>query len=140
MSRTAINSILALFVVVTGLAGNLFAQTTNWVAYNDHMRTDFLSPTPPPPGQWGNALRVTAYAMGAPGDTPAANLTNFLNGQQLPVTMTVIRTGAPDNFGTVTPPSSNTPAYNLFFGKCDLAQQGIVGVDAGLEAGGTIDY
>ena len=95
---------------------------TNWVAFNDHRP----GPTPPAPGEWGTALGVTTYDMGVSGGT--GNLTNLLTGDQLPVTMTVTPNGSPDDFGTAFPPDPGTPAYDLFFGICDISNDGIVGV------------
>src|SRR5436309_1256217 len=69
---------------------------TNWVAYNDHR------PGPlPKTNAWGTALGVTPYDMRV---GPGGNLTNFINKQQLPVTLTVSPTGAPDDFGQTGPP------------------------------------
>ncbi|HEY2952852.1 MAG TPA: hypothetical protein VGK40_09725, partial [Verrucomicrobiae bacterium] len=88
-------SLLALSLLAATLvpAG---AQTTNWVAYNDHR--------PSPPSQlngWAaqTAPRVTGYNMGAPADLPASPLTNFLTGNPLAATVSYTRTGAPDDFG-----------------------------------------
>lgn len=109
-----------------------WAQTTNWVAYNDHRGGPIIPPHVSNPGRWGTALRVTTINMGAPADA-SGNLTNFLTGQQLPVTVAFARTTAPDDFGTVTTngiPAPGTPAFQLFYGICDLSNDGIVGVDA----------
>jgi len=134
--------ILLVLIAVLGAVNLADAQqiVTNWAAYNDHRAGPAIPPHVPTAASWGTALRVTRYDMGAPGNTMAASLTNFYNGQQLPVTMSVIRTGAPDDFGTIAVPFTNTPAGDLFYRIADLSNVGIVGVDAGLEAGGTVDF
>src|SRR5262245_3909104 len=104
---------------------------TNWAAYNDHRPGPIIPPHVPTATSWGTRLRVTTYDMGAPADTLGAVLTNFYNSQALPVTMTVNRTTAPDDFGTVVTPFTNTPAGDLFLGSCDLSTTRIVVVDAG---------
>jgi hypothetical protein len=102
------------------------AQVTNWVAYNDHRRS--------PPSQAGGwavtSPRATSYDMGAPGDTAASTLTNFLTGNGLTATVSFIRTGTPDDFPTVTPPPTNTPMGRLFNGICDLSNLGCIGTRA----------
>jgi hypothetical protein len=104
---------------------------TNWAAFNDHRPGPLIPPHVPVRTNWGTARWVTTYDMGAPADTPASPLTNFLNGQRLSATVTFTRTGAPDDFGTVSNdgPRTNTPAGELFFGIVDLSNDGIVGVD-----------
>ena len=88
---------------------------TNWVAYNDHR------PGPlPKTNAWGTALGVTPYDMRV---GPGGNLTNFVNKQQLPVTLAVSPNGAPDDFGQTGPPyppNLGTPAAGLFFGVVDV--------------------
>ena len=105
---------------------------TNWIAYNDHRAGPAIPPHTPVQTNWGTAVRSTSYDMGAPADTIGATLTNFLDGKPVPATMTVTRTGNPLNFGTASPPLTNTPAHRAFFGKVDLSNFGIVGVDAGI--------
>lgn len=135
--------VLMTFGLMALASANSDAQlSTNWIAYNDHRAGPMVPPHTPVQNNWGTALRVTAYDMGAPADTIGATLTNFLDGLPLPATMTVTRTGNPDNFGTAFPPSANTPAHRAFFGKVDLSNFGIVGVDAGVPGGEdtVIDY
>jgi hypothetical protein len=146
MKRTPFSlvpSLAAAAVALTALAAANFASgqqiTTNWAAYNDHRAGPAIPPHVPVATNWGTALRVTRYDMGAPADTVAAPLTNFYTGDQLPVTMTVLRTGAPDDFGALTGPFTNTPAGDLFFRVVDLSNVGIVGVDAAV-GGGTVDF
>src|SRR5438876_11863463 len=91
--------------------------TTNWVAYNDH-RPGTLIPVgqaPPAPTtvNWGTSVRATVYDMRV---GPGGNLTNFVNGQQLPATMTMSPMGVPDDFGECSEPLTNTPAYAIFHG------------------------
>src|SRR5258708_6136538 len=94
----AVTFIAAAFTSVIDAPG---AQiTTNWVAYNDH-RPGTLIPVgqaPPAPTtvNWGTSARATVYDMRV---GPGGNLTNFVNGQQLPVTLTMTPTGTPDDFG-----------------------------------------
>jgi hypothetical protein len=126
-----LKSITSLTLLLASFAP-AWAQTTNWVAYNDHRGGPIIPPHVPNPAFWGTALRVTTIDLGAPADT-TGNLTNFLTGQQLPVTITSTRTLAPDDFPTVTTngiPAPGTPAFQLFYGICDLSNNGIVGVDA----------
>ena len=139
--------IVAVASVLAASAGH--AQiVTNWAAYNDHRPGPTIPPHQPTVrtasgGGWGTHNRVTGYNMGAPGNTDPSPLTNFFTGAQLPVTIAVARTaGAPDDFGAINPafgPATNSPAFRLFFGIADMSNDGIVGVDAGLEAGGTVD-
>jgi hypothetical protein len=101
------------------------AQTTNWVAYNDHRPTT----TPVVNGWRITATNVSGYDMGAPADLAASPLTNFLTGSPLAATVSFTRTGGPDDFGGVGRPiPTNTPMARLFYGVCDLANDGIVGV------------
>src|SRR6185503_9912512 len=82
------------------------AQTTNWIAFNDHGPTTVQVAN----GWRITAPRVSGYDMGAPGDLAASPLTNFLTGAQLPATMAVTRVGAPDDFtATGRPILTNTP-------------------------------
>src|SRR5262245_12396989 len=122
-----ITTLIACLAFPVGVA---YSQTTNWIAYNDHRPGPIIPLHVPTPTAWGTALKVTTYNMGAPGDTTGAVLTNFLDGTALAATMSVIRTGAPDDFGTVVTPRTNSPAGTNFFRKCDLSNAGIVGVDA----------
>jgi hypothetical protein len=142
-SPPLVPSLAAVAALLAVLAPANFASaqqiTTNWAAYNDHRAGPAIPPHIPVATNWGTALRVTRYDMGAPADTIAAALTNFYTGAQLPVTMTVLRTGAPDDFGALTGPFTNTPAGDLFFRVADLSNVGIVGVDAAV-GGGTVDY
>lgn len=140
IGKYSLVSVTALFVALMGLVGNASAQTTNWIAYNDHRAGPTIPPHVPTQASWGTHARTTRYDMGAPGDTLAAVLTNFLNGQALGATITVVRSGAPDDFGTVTGPGTNTPSGRTFLGKADLSNAGIVGVDADYPTGASIDY
>ncbi|HKX61438.1 MAG TPA: Ig-like domain-containing protein [Verrucomicrobiae bacterium] len=133
MCREANHRKSTLTVLCLALASSwpAMGQVTNWVAYNDHRPGPTIPPHISHPTNWGTALRVTTMNMGAPADT-SGNLTNFLDGQQLPVTVTFTRNNAPDDFGTVTRPGipdPGTPAFQLFYGVCDLSNDGIVGVD-----------
>lgn len=143
MKRTGAKILLAtaLFAAVVACVNPSIAQTTNWIAYNDHRAGPSIPPHIPATNNWGTHVRASRYDMGAAGDTTAAVLTNFLDGQALPVTMSATRTGAPDDFGTVSaPPRPNTPAARVFYGKVDLSNNGIVGVDADVPNGVAIDY
>lgn len=128
-SRLAITLLTTTFAMAWSLSARQII--TNWVAYNDHRPGPLIPPHVPIRTNWGTALRVTTYDMGAPGNT-TGTLTNYLNGQPLPVTVTFTRQNAPDDFGTVSSfgPLTNSPAGQLFFGICDLSTNGIVGVDA----------
>lgn len=100
------------------------AQTTNWIAYNDHV--------PSPPSQangWAaqTAPNVTGYTMGDPDGSGA--LKNFATGNDLAATVSFTRTGAADGFGALGRPlPTNTPMGRLFYGICDLSNDGLVGV------------
>lgn len=100
------------------------AQVTNWIAFNDHRAS-----TAPVANGWAiTGPNVSAYDMGAPADTSGA-LTDYLTGNALAANVTFTRTGTPDDFGTVAKPMrTNTPMARLFYGICDLANDGIVGV------------
>src|SRR5438876_12109393 len=89
------------------------AIVTNWVAYNDH------SPNTNAVNGWVTAQKVTTYDMGETGG--GGNLTNFLNGQQLPVTMASMHTGTAHGFGLAVEPNDGTPAALLFKGKVDVS-------------------
>ena len=122
---------IVIALTVLGSFMPAWAQVTNWVAYNDHRGGPIIPPHVPNPASWGTALRVTTVNMGAPADA-SGNLTNFLTGAQLPVTVSFVRTTAPDDFPTVTTngiPAPGTPAFQMFYGICDLSNDGIVGVD-----------
>jgi hypothetical protein len=135
-----LTTILFTIAILAPSAATAQQIVTNWAAYNDHRPGPLIPPHRPTATSWGTRTNVTAYNMGAPGDTVGAVLTNFHTGEVLPVTMTVTRTGAPDDFPTLTGPATNTPAGQLFYGIADLSNVGIVGVDAGTEAGGVIDF
>ncbi len=102
------------------------AQTTNWVAYNDHRP----STTPVANGWAITAPWVGGLNMGAPADT-TGRLINFRTGDELVATVTFTRTGSPDDFGTRgRPVPTNTPMARLFYGICDLSNDGVIGVRA----------
>lgn len=107
------------------------AQVTNWVAYNDHRPGPLIPPHVPNQTNWGTGVHVGTLNMGAPADT-TGNLINYLTGDALSATVTFTRTGSPDDFGTVTKtglPNPGSDAHRLFYGICDLSNDGIVGVD-----------
>lgn len=122
--------IAALMAMVATLAMPKLAdaQTTNWVAYNNHRAGPTVPPHVPTPNSWGTAPNVTLIDMGDPGNA-AGPLTDFLTGNQLSATLTVARTGANDGFGAIgRPVPTNTPMARLFLRICDLAVDGLVGV------------
>ena len=114
-----IHSIFAVVLLSSGMAQMASAQiVTNWAAYNDHRAGPIRPPHVPTATSWGTALRVTTYDLGAPTDVLGVNLTNFLTGEQLPVTMSVIASaGDPDDFPTVVPMLTNTRAGRCFLGS-----------------------
>lgn len=119
--------IAAAGLVLAAFQPNAGAQTTNWVAFNDHRP----STTPAANGWAITAPRVSGYDMGAPADLAASPLTNFLTGLPLTATVSFTRAGAPDDFGSIGRPiSTNTPMARLFYGICDLSNDGLVGVRA----------
>lgn len=115
LSRTSQIFRVLLFGAFVFLACTVPASqiVTNWAAFNDH------GPGPLPlPNAWGTAPLVTGYDMRL---GPGGNLTNFLNGQQLSVTMSVTPNGTPDNFPTMVTPYGGTAVSNLFFGIVDIS-------------------
>src|ERR1051325_5228210 len=103
------------------------AQTTNWIAYNDHRP----SAAPVASGWAKTGTNVSGYDMGAPADLAPSTLTNRLNGAPLTATVSFTRTGSPDDFGAVGRPIlTNTPMARIFYGICDLSNDGLVGVHA----------
>jgi Bacterial Ig-like domain len=121
--KTSLLTIILLATLV--LPPGLRAQVTNWVAYNDHRPSTV-------PVNWAiTAPRVSGYNMGAPADLAPSPLTNFLTGNPLTATISATRTGVPDDHGTVGRPLlTNTPMARIFYGICDLSNDGIVGVRA----------
>jgi len=111
-------------LAMTSMAG---AQITNWIAYNDHRPS-----TAPVANGWRiTAPNVTGYDMGAPADIAASSLTDFRTGNSLAATVSFTRTGAPDDFGTrARPVPTNTPMAQIFYGICDLSNDGVIGVRA----------
>src|SRR5437867_9055921 len=116
------NWFLALTLLVTAVALASTASAaqivTNWVAYNDH----FPNYTTPVNG-WVTHPRATGYDMGDD-RSPTGNLTNFLNGQQLPVVLTSMHTGTRHDFGLAVAPSTNSPAAQIFRGIVDISNEG----------------
>lgn len=102
------------------------AQTTNWIAFNDHRAS-----TAPVANGWAiTGPNVSNLDMGAPADS-SGTLLDFRTGAPLSATVTFTRTGTPDDFGTVGRPlSTNSPMARLFYGIVDLANDGLVGVRA----------
>ncbi len=118
-------SLLVMLAAVLSPGSVTGAQSvTNWVAFNDHR------PGPlPKTNAWGTALGVSVYDMRV---GPGGPLTNFLNQQELPVTLSVTATGSPDDFGQTGPPYPilpGSPAHNLFFGIVDVGNtNSVIGV------------
>ena len=124
-SRAPLHSLLILSAWI-GVTVAAHAQIhTNWAAYNDHRPS-----TVPVASGWKiTAPNVTGFDMGAPADA-GGSLIDFFTGQTLPASVTFTRSGAPNDFPTVTRPiPTNTPAAQIFYGICDLSNDGIVGVD-----------
>jgi hypothetical protein len=111
---------LSLVATLIGPGGVSFAQTTNWIAYNDHV-PNYTTPV----NGWVTHPRATGIDMGESGGT--GNLINFLNGQQLPVVITSMHVGSPHAFGLAVEPNDNTPAARIFKGIVDVANTGIIG-------------
>jgi Big-like domain-containing protein len=127
--RTSVrrNQFLGIILLMASLGASQ-AQVTNWVAYNDQV------PNYTPVNGWVTHPRTTAIDMGEGGGT--GNLTNFLNGQQLPVVMSSFHTGPLHNFGLAFGPLDNTPAARIFKGIVDVSNEGsaqpggnLIGVD-----------
>ncbi len=112
--------VLAISLLIVCLAspfGVLYAQTTNWVAYNDQIPNYTTNVN-----GWITHPRVTGIDMGEGGG--AGNLTNFLTGEQLPVVMSSFHTGATHAFGLAEAPSDNTPLARIFKGIVDVCNVG----------------
>jgi len=119
-------------LAILAIASVASAQTTNWIAYNDYSLTPgpLVPPHVPTPNSWGMGTNVTTFDMGDPAGTPSSGqLIDFSTGNPLAATLTSVRTGAEDNFGTVgRPVPTNTPMARLFLGICDLSNDGVIGV------------
>jgi hypothetical protein len=114
-------NLLRVLAVVTALIAPHFAGaqqiTTNWAAYNDGVPNYTTAVN-----GWLTHPRATGYDMGEAGAT--GNLTNFYNGQQLPVIITTTHTGPLHAFGLAVNPNTNTPAAGIFRGIVDVSNEG----------------
>jgi hypothetical protein len=125
-------------VIILGSPITMDAQqiVTNWAAYNDHIAGPVIPPFVSTPASWGTGARVTSYNMRVGG---GGALTNYLTGDELPVTMTVIPTGAPDDFPTMAYPVTNSPAGQLFYRIVDVSNTGSgIGVRSSTGSGTTL--
>jgi hypothetical protein len=85
------------------------AQTSQWVAYNDHIRG---TTTGTNTSSW-NLLGLTVGSSGP--------MTNFDTGALLPVTMSVTNvTNGTTGAGTMLAPFAGTPAFQMFSNKVDF--------------------
>lgn len=116
-SKYCFRTINRFTVLISMLFGVAHAQTTNWVAYNDNV-PNYTNAV----NGWVTHPRATGYDMGELGAT--GNLTNFLDGQQLPVVMTSMHTGPVHAFGLAVAPATNTPAAAIFRGIVDVSNEG----------------
>jgi hypothetical protein len=107
-------STLATLAVALGVS---HAQVTNWVAYNDSV-PNYTNPT----NGWVTHVRATGHDMGE--GTASGSLTNFLTGEQLPVTISCFHTGTPHAFGLAVRINDNTPAAQIFKGIVDINNDG----------------
>lgn len=115
--------ILALAGVSVPLARS---QVTNWIAYNDHRP----STTPVANGWPATRAYVTGIELGVGPGSLTGNLLDFRTGNALPVVLTAAAAGSPNDFGSITRPlPTNSPMGQIFYGICDFANDGIVGVD-----------
>jgi hypothetical protein len=118
----------AIATVALCLGGSLVAgaQTTNWVAFNDH--------TPGTTANWATAPNTTTYNMrgisgGNAGTVLSGNLKDFNTGNSVAAVLTSSAVGTPDDFGSSGYPNAGTPAYELFNGKVDLGNsQSMIGI------------
>ncbi|HZO54148.1 MAG TPA: Ig-like domain-containing protein [Bryobacteraceae bacterium] len=110
---------LAVSIVIASLValGVGHAQVTNWVAYNDSV-PNYTNPT----NGWVTHPRATGHDMGE--GTASGSLTNFLTGEQLPVTISCFHTGTPHAFGLAVRCNDNTPAAQIFKGIVDINNDG----------------
>jgi hypothetical protein len=106
--------LLALALGIPRFAGGQII--TNWVAYNDQV------PNYTAVNGWVTHPRATTIDMGE--SSGSGNLTNFYNGQQLPVTLSSAHTGATHAFGLAVAPAINTPAAQIFRGIVDISNEG----------------
>jgi hypothetical protein len=119
----------ALCAAVTGLAAlSATADTTNWVAYNDH--------TPGTTAGWATHPNATTYNMrgvsgGNAGTVLSGNLKDTVTGNSVGAIFTSTANGTPNDFGSSAYPNAGTPAYNLFNGYVDLGNnQSMIGLRA----------
>jgi hypothetical protein len=96
---------------------SLWAQATNWVAFNDYRPTVGVT-----------APNVTGYDLRLTGE--GGVLTDFFSGAELPASVVVESLGAPDDFGANMYPNPGTPSYELFNGIIDLGNLGLPGLRA----------
>jgi len=107
-------------------ASSASADTTNWVAFNDH--------TPGTTAGWATSPNATAYNMrgvsgGNAGTVLSGSLKDITTGTSVPAVLTSSAVGTPDDFGSSGYPNAGTPAYVLFNGKVDLGNsQSMIGI------------
>lgn len=107
----ALTFLLAPAVLPIGRAATV---VTAWEAFQEHVPSDKTHP------------HATGYPMRL--SAPPQPLKRFADGTLLPVTIEVIATDTPDNFGAQAPPDPGTPADLLFGGILDVGNDGTVGV------------
>jgi hypothetical protein len=114
-------NLLSALALLTALAAPQFTRgqqiITNWAAYNDGVPNYTTAVN-----GWITHPRATGYDMGEAGAT--GNLTNFYNGQQLPVIITTTHIGTLHAFGLAVNPNTNTPAARIFRGTVDVSNEG----------------
>jgi hypothetical protein len=120
-SRLHLTNLAGALALFAALVPSYFASAqqiiTNWAAYNDGV-PNYVTAV----NGWITHARATGYDMGEAGAT--GNLTNFYNGQQLPVIITTTHTGPLHAFGLAVNPNTNTPAARIFRGIVDVSNEG----------------
>ncbi len=107
---------------IVSIANSARAQLVLWEAFNDYRPTVGVT-----------SYNATGYDMRIAGD--GGILKNIATGVDLPVSLEVVveGNGTPDDFGTLSPLNTNSPAYLFFRGKVDTSNTGLPGIRASLE-------
>jgi hypothetical protein len=133
-----LTTILFTIAILAPSAATAQQIVTNWAAYNDHVPGPVIPPHVPTAASWGTGARVTRHDMRL---GPGGPLTNYLTGEELPITMTVTASGTPDDFPTMAYPGTNTPAGQVFFGVVDVSNTGSgIGVRSSTGSGTTLVF
>jgi hypothetical protein len=101
---------ILLLIALLLMAAGASAQSSQWVAYNDHIRGSTT-------GTNTSSWNLTGLTVGNSGP-----MTNFDTGALLPVTMSVTNvTNGTTVAGTFSGPRAGTPAFQMFSNKVDFS-------------------